>query len=164
MRIVMLSLLLIFSLIAGEQNRSIKPVSVKQVTLDPVYMIPVDKYPKFQAKIVLANGKEVLFCCPKAMFDFYFRPFYYPEYHVKKEQDFKKLLVKDFISGKWIDAKKALYVFGSRLMGPKGDDLIPVKDRLALKFFQAKFGGTRVLTFDEVKKRGMGLIEYLDSP
>jgi len=156
---------LALSLFAFDKNKTIKPVKIEKVTLDPVYMLPVEKYPKFQAKIVLEDGKTILFCCPKAMFDLYFRPFYYPEYKIKKESDFKKLLVKDYLTGDWIDAKRALYVFGSRLVGPKGDDLIPVKNsKLHLKMFQAKYGGTRVLTFDEVKKRGEAFIEYLDSP
>ena len=91
----------------GEHNKSL-PMKVEYVNLDPVYMLDVRRYPKFQAKIELSNGQTVLFCCPKAMFDFYLRPFNYPEYHVKAEKDFKKLWVKDYLSGQWIDAKKAI--------------------------------------------------------
>jgi len=132
--------------------------------IDPVYMLDVTKYPKFNAKIVLSNGKEIVFCCPKAMFDFYFRPFDYPEYNVKEEKDFKKLLVKDYLSGEWIDAKKALYMFGSKLQGPKGDDLIPLRNQDAVNIFRLKYGGTKVLTFPDIKKRGYALIKYLDMP
>ena len=46
--------------------------------LDPVYHLDVTKYPKFQAKIILANKKEVLFCCVKSMFYFYLRPYEFP--------------------------------------------------------------------------------------
>ncbi len=146
----------------GENNAS--NVKVENVTLDPVYMLPVEKFPKFQAKIELRNGKTVLFCCPKAMFDFYFRPFNYPEYKVKDEKDFKALYVKDYLSGKWIDAKKALYVFGSRLQGPKGDDLIPLRNKDAINIFMLKYGGSRVLTFPEIRQKGFGLIKFLDMP
>ncbi|WP_281950757.1 nitrous oxide reductase accessory protein NosL [Nitrosophilus kaiyonis] len=132
--------------------------------LDPVYHIDVNKYPKFQAKIVLANGKEILFCCPKSMFNVYLRPSDYPEYHIKGELDFKKILVKDYLSGEWIKAEGALYVFGSKLQGPKGDDLIPVRNRDALNIFRLKYGGSKVLTFPEIIHKGMGLIKYLDMP
>jgi len=132
--------------------------------LDPVYMIDTKKYPKFGAKIILANGQEVYFATTKSMFDFYFRPRNYPEYNISKESDFKKLLVKDYISGKYIDAKKALYVFGSRLVSPKGDDLIPFKNKDTLNLFMLKYGGTKVLDFNGIKRRGMGLIKYLDMP
>ncbi len=141
-----------------------KETNTTKTLVDPVYGLPVDKYPKFQAKIELANGKEILFCCPKAMFDLYFRPFAYPEYNIKEEKDFKKLYVKDILSGEWIDAKKALYVFGSRLQSPKGDDLIPVKNKEALAIFKLKYGGSRVLTFGEIVQKGFALIKYLDMP
>ncbi len=133
-------------------------------TLDLIYHIDVNKYPKFQAKIELKNGKEILFCCPKSMFYFYLRPYEFPEYNVTSELDFKKLLVKDYLSGDWIKAEGALYVFGSRLQGPKGDDLIPVRNKDALNIFRLKYGGTRVLTFPEVRKKGIGLLKYLDMP
>jgi len=132
--------------------------------LDPVYMIDISKYPKFNAKIVLKDNKEVMFCCPKSMFSFYFRPFEYIEYNIKEESDFKKLLVKDYLSGDWIDAKKAYYVFGSRVNGPKGDDLIPLKSKDHINIFMLKYGGSKILMFPDIKKRGYGLIKYLDLP
>ena len=136
----------------------------KNVVLDPVYHLDVNKNPKFQAKIELANGKTILFCCPKAMFYFYLRPYQYPEYNITKETDFKKLLVRDYISGDWIKAEGALYVFGSRLQGPKGDDLVPVRNKDTLNIYMLKFGGSKVLTFPEIVHKGVGLIYFLDSP
>jgi len=161
MRKILLVVILITSVFASKDLN--KTVTASK-NIDPVYMLDVTKYPKFNAKIVLANGKEIVFCCPKAMFDFYFRPFNYPEYNVKEEKDFKKLLVKDYLSGEWIDAKKALYVFGSKLQGPKGDDLIPLRNKDSVNIFMLKFGGTKILTFPDIKKRGFALIKYLDMP
>ncbi|MRJ02918.1 MAG: hypothetical protein GXO19_01370 [Epsilonproteobacteria bacterium] len=146
----------------GEEKSS--QSSQSQTLRDPIYHLPVDKHPRFQAKIVLRSGQEILFCCPKAMFAFYLRPYLYPEYKIKSELDFKELLVKDYLSGKWIKAEGALYVFGSTLVGPKGDDLIPVRNQDALNIFRLKYGGSRVLTFPEIVHKGMGLIEYLDAP
>ncbi len=156
MRRWILLLVMVISLFAD--TNATKPV------LDPIYHIDVNKHPKFQAKIELRNGQTILFCCPKAMFAFYLRPYLYPEYKIKSELDFKKLLVKDYLSGDWIKAEGALYVFGSRLQGPKGDDLIPVRNKDALNVFRLKYGGTRILTFPEVVHKGYGLIEYLDAP
>lgn len=151
--------LMVIALFASNEKNTTAPKNI-----DPVYMLDVTKQPEFNAKIILANGKEIIFCCPKAMFDFYFRPFDYPEYKVKEEKDFKKLLVKDYLSGEWIDAKKALYVFGSKLQGPKGDDLIPLRNKDAVNIFMLKYGGTKILTFADIKKRGYALIKYLDMP
>ncbi len=156
MKRVFALVLLISTLLFAETNAT--------KTLDLVYHIDVNKYPKFQAKIELRNGKEILFCCPKSMFYFYLRPYEFPEYNVTNELDFKKLLVKDYLSGEWIKAEGALYVFGSRLQGPKGDDLIPVRNKDALNVFRLKYGGSRVLTFPEVRKKGIGLLKFLDMP
>ncbi len=164
MRVVIVAFLLSIFAIASDMNSSIEPIKVERVNLDPVYLIDVSKYPKFQAKIELSSGKEVLFCCPKAMLYFYLRPYEYPEYKAKKESDFKRLLVKDYLSGKWIDAKKALYVFGSRLQGPKGDDIIPLRNKDAVNVFMLRYGGSKVLTFPELVKKGVALVYFLDAP
>jgi nitrous oxide reductase accessory protein NosL len=145
-------------------NAAEKQSNAPKKILDPVYYIDVSKAPSFNAKIILENGKEILFCCPKAMFNLYFRPLYYPQYNIKKESDFKKLLVKDFLTKKWIDAKKALFVFGSNVRSPKGDDLIPVKSKEHQKIFFLRYGGSKTLTFQEIKKKGYALIKFLDMP
>ncbi len=156
-------LLMAFTFLLAKGDGEKKEVKIPK-NIDPVYMLDVTKYPKFNAFAELTNGKTVTFCCPKAMFDFYLRPFFYKEYNIKGEKDFKNLYVIDYLTGKKIDAKKALYIFGSKLTGPKGDDLIPVKDQTTSQIFRLKYGGSRVLTFPEVIKKGMGLIKFLDMP
>ena len=134
-----------------------KELKMAPQNIDPVYMLNITNSPKFNAKIILSNGTKIDFCCPKAMFDFYFRPLNYPEYKIKKEEDFKQLLVKDYMSGKWIDAKKALFIFGSHLKGPKGDDLIPFSNKENLNIYMIKYGGSKILDFKGIKKRGFAL-------
>jgi nitrous oxide reductase accessory protein NosL len=162
MKKIFLVAIVAFNLVCGQWKE--KELQKPPKNIDPVYMMDISKYPKFSAKIILSSGEEVNFCCPKSMFDFYFRPFNYPEYRVEKEKDFKKLLVKDYLSGKWIDAKKALFVFGSRLQGPKGDDLIPVRSKDVLNIYMLKYGGSKVLTFADIRKRGFAIIKFLDMP
>ena len=156
--------LFVFVVLSFSAEWKEKKIQMAPKNIDPVYMLDITRMPKFNAKIFLANGQIIDFCCPKAMFDFYFRPLNYPEYKIKKEEDFKKLMVKDYISGKWIDAKKALFVFGSKLQGPKGDDLIAFDNKDNIKVFMLKYGGTKILDFKGIKKRGFALIKYLDMP
>ncbi len=47
--------------------------------------------------------------------NFYFHPKKYPEYDVKGKNEIDKMFVKDYLTGRKIDAKNAWYVFGSRL-------------------------------------------------
>jgi nitrous oxide reductase accessory protein NosL len=127
--------------------------------LDPVYQLSVDKYPKFQAEMVLKNGKKIRFCCVKSMLHFFFSPYRYPEYGVKDSGQIDRMYVKDYLDGSSIDAKKAWYVFGSRLVGPHGDDLIPLSSKTRAELFVKRYGGTRVMEFG---KLSAGLVRYLD--
>ena len=127
--------------------------------LDPVYLINVDKYPKFSAKMVLKDGRVIEFASVKSMMNFYFHPEKYPDYRVKDRTQVDKMFVKDYITGKEINAKDAWYVFGSRLIGPHGDDLIPLSSQTSVRLFKQKYGGTRVMRID---KFTFGLIKYLD--
>ncbi len=127
--------------------------------LDPVYQLKVDKYPKFQTEMVLKNGRKIRFCCVKSMLGFYFSPYRFPEYGVKESGEIDKMFVKDYLDGSRIDAKKAWYVFGSRLVGPHGDDLIPLSSKTRAELFVKRYGGTRIMEFG---KLSAGLVRYLD--
>ena len=165
------SMLLIFGTMAaaGEGNTSTfiqaKPAKAPQVwqsTLDPVYAIPVDKYPKFSTEMVLKNGKKIRFASVKAMLNFYYHPEKYPFYKVRSRRAIRQMFVKDYLSGEKIPLQKAWFVFGSRLMGPHGDDLIPLSSRTRAELFTKRYGGTKILSFQEVADKGYGLVHYLD--
>jgi len=69
------------------------------------------------------------------------------------------MYVQDYISGRKVDAKDATYIFGSHIVGPHGDDLIPFENQESAKLFMFKNGGTKLLRFNRLSK---GLINYLD--
>jgi copper chaperone NosL len=55
-------------------------------------------------------------------------------------------------SDNWIEARKALFVIGSRLKGGMGgDEAVPFSDRATAEKFTAEHGG-RIVTFDEVPR------------
>ncbi len=153
-RFFLLSVMLTLALYASESGWGNTPNK-----LDPVYQMKVDKYPKFQTEMVLKNGKKLRFCCVKSMLQFYFSPHRYPEYGVKSSSEVDRMYVKDYLDGSRIDAKKAWYVFGSRLIGPHGDDLIPLSSKSRAELFVKRYGGTRIMEF---KKLSAGLVRYLD--
>ena len=52
----------------------------------------------------------------------------------------------------WIEARKALFVIGSRARGGRGgDEAVPFSDRAAAEKFVAENGG-RIVTFDQVPR------------
>jgi len=158
MKKILTTLLLIVPLLmAGETAWGDKPNK-----LDPTYQMPVAKFPKFEAEIVLKNGRTILFCCPKSMLHFYFKPYHYPEYGVQSSDEIAKMYVRDYLDGKKVDATKAWYVFGSRLVGPHGDELIPLATKTRAELFVKRYGGTRIMDFATVKQKGYGLVKFLD--
>ncbi len=152
-----LSVLIIFSSFnfANEANIT-KKWSLK---FDPVYQLPIDKYKKFSTEMVLKDGRKIEFVSVKSMMNFYFNPKKYPELGVKNRTQIDKMYVKSYLTGKKIDAKNAWYVFGSRLVGPHGDDLIPLANPTEVELFKKKYGGTKVMRIDRFTS---GLIRYLD--
>ena len=126
--------------------------------LDMVYSLSLKKYPKFICEGVLKSGKVIKFVSVKAMM----QVFQHQEYFKKHKfitENIDKLYVYDYLDGTKIEANKALYMFGSRLTGPHGDDLIPLKSEANAKIFKLKYGGTKLLPYEKLTK---GLIRYLD--
>jgi hypothetical protein len=126
--------------------------------LDMVYSLDFKKFPKFVCEGKLKNGESVKFVSVKAMMQVFEHQDYFKK-HKLLSADIEKLYVKDYLDGTKIEAKKALYMFGSRLVGPHGDDLIPLKDQNSAKLFKLKYGGTKLLPYEKLSK---GLIKYLD--
>ncbi len=151
-KIILIISALVFSLSAG----GIKLLSPHAI--DPVYQLPLNKYKKFICEATLENGKTMQFVSVKAMMQVY----YHQDYFIHNKymnSKIKNMFVQDYLTGEKLDAKKALYVFGSRLVGPHGDDLIPLKDQSSVKLFNIKFGGTKTMKFSKIS---VGLIKYLD--
>lgn len=157
-------------LVAGEGNKtqnataSRPPVAKAwQSRLDPVYLVEIDKKPKLATEIVLKNGKKIRFASVKSMMNFYYHPEKYPGYGVGPRGDeIESLFVTDYLDGTRIPAEKAWYVFGSRLIGPHGDDLIPLSSKTRADLFVKRYGGTKVMDYKELRSKGFGLIKYLD--
>ena len=166
---LLMGLLLSGSAVAAKEGNSTIPAASAATSasgwsnrLDPVYMIPVDKLPKFTAEMVLKNGKKIRFASVKSMLNFYYHPEKYPLYKVRNRKAIKAMVVQDYLSGERIPLQKAWYVFGSRLMGPHGDDLIPLSSRTRAELFVKRYGGTKIMSFQEVGEKGYGLVHYLD--
>ncbi|WP_456393822.1 nitrous oxide reductase accessory protein NosL [Nitratifractor sp.] len=129
---------------------------------DPVYLIDLKKYPKFTARMQLKNGKTIEFASVKSMLNFYYHPEKYPSFGVRDRRQIGEMFVKDYLDGSEIPLQKAWFVFGSRLTGPHGDDLIPLSSRTRAELFVKRYGGTKIMSFKEVGEKGYGLIRYLD--
>ena len=126
--------------------------------LDPMFSISLDKYPKWHCEALLENGHKAEFISVKSMMQVYL----HQEYFLKRnllEDSINKIYIKDYLTGEQADAKQAVYVFGSRIIGPHGDDLIPFVTETNAKLFMMKHGGTKLLPYSKITA---GLLRYLD--
>lgn len=125
---------------------------------DPVYQLPLKKYAKWLCEAELKNGEKVQFVSVKSMMQVYQHQPYFIKHGFLKT-GIRTLYVQDYLDGQKVEATKALYLFGSRIVGPHGDDLIPFASEAHAKLFMMKHGGTKILPFEKLSK---GLIRYLD--
>ncbi len=158
MRKIILGMVVCMGIGMAQSSFNSKIMLLDQNGTDPVYQLPLKKYEKWLCEAELKNKKKVQFVSVKAMMQAY----QHQEHFIKHkliETGIKTMYVQDFISGQRVDATKAVYVFGSRMIGPHGDDLIPFSSEQNAKLFMMKNGGTKILPFAKLHK---GLIKYLD--
>ena len=93
------------------------------------------KEPRWAVKITLKSGKKIFFSSPKSMFEFYHRPGRWFDIGVKSEDDFKDIIITDYQTMKLVDAKKAFYIYGSRVTSIAGDDLVAIENENDAKEF-----------------------------
>jgi len=148
----LLSLALISSLASSYE------MDYNKDTLGLVRNIKVSKEPKWVSKIELSNGKKLFFCSPKSMLEFYQQPGKWDYLGVKSEDDFKDIIVIDFKTGEAIDAHGAFYIYGTNVISPAGDDLIPFANYKDAKEFYKINRGQRIFSFKEISPALIRLI------
>lgn len=104
--------------------------------------MPSQDFPKWKAKVVAETG-EVWYCSPRCMFINTLNK-------EKAPKGIQSIKVISYYETKAIDAKKAMYVTESDVLGPMGHDLVPLKDAAAAKDFKNEHKGKAILPFDKV--------------
>ncbi|MEA2017059.1 MAG: nitrous oxide reductase accessory protein NosL [Campylobacterota bacterium] len=110
----------------------------------------VYKDPKWVGKIELKNGKKLFFSSPKSLIEFYHRPGKWHDIGVRSEDDFKDIIVTDYLTMKPINAKTAYFIYGSRATSRAGDDLVSIENKSDADYFYKKYSGKRMFKFNEV--------------
>lgn len=108
----------------------------------------VSKYPTWVSTLVWKTGDARHFDGAKDLFKYLQAlPKYAPG---RKHEDIKVVVVTDFYNLEKIEARKALYVMGSDVMGPMGHELVPLATRGDAEDFLKEHNGKRILAYDEV--------------
>lgn len=126
--------------------------------LCPVCGMLVSKYPNWVAVVTWKDGHAHFFDGAKDMFKFLQDlPKYAPGH---RPGDIEAILVTDFYNLRRVDARKALFVLGSDVLGPMGHELVPQADRLDAEEFLKDHKGKRIVDFGQVTP---ALIRQLDA-
>lgn len=118
--------------------------------LCPVCGMLVSKYPNWTATVVWKDGHAHHFDGAKDMFKFLHDLAKFAPGH--RREDIGGIFVTDFYNLGKVDARKALYVTGSDVIGPMGHELVPLATREDAADFTKDHKGRRVLSFDEVTR------------
>lgn len=106
------------------------------------------RYPKWIAEVVFKDGKYAVFDGPKDMFRYYFDMGRYDK--SRSREDVAGIFVTEYYTTKRIPAADALFVLGSDVPGPMGEELIPVGTRGEAEVFMKDHKGRKILAFDQV--------------
>lgn len=118
--------------------------------LCPVCGMLVAKYPHWVATIVYKDGHAHHFDGAKDLFKFWFDPPKYAAGHSRKQMT--RIAVTDYYNLQPTDAKTALYVIGSDVLGPMGHEFVPLANMADAEDFMKEHKGKRILRFDQVTK------------
>lgn len=148
---VLLSLLcslLLMVVAATAPAAELKPVEVKKEDRCAVCGMFVAKYRTWIAQVVFSDGSYAAFDGPKDMFKYYLQLGKYAP--SKKSADIAAVYVTEYYSAKLMDAKKMFYVAGSDVLGPMGDELIPVASEEKAREFMKDHKGKEILKFQQI--------------
>jgi copper chaperone NosL len=114
----------------------------------PVCGMFVAKYPDWVAGLSLSDGTRLVFDGPKDLLKFWLDPARWLP--ARRREEIDSLFVTDYYGLQRVNARAALYVVGSDVLGPMGRELVPFARREEADEFARDHRGTRVLRFDEI--------------
>lgn len=115
--------------------------------LCPVCGMLISKYPNWTAVVIYKNGHAHYFDGAKDLFKYLGDlPKHAPGH---KASDISGIWVTEFYGLTKIDARKARYVVGSDVLGPMGNEFVPLETRGDAEDFLKEHKGKRILTFEQ---------------
>lgn len=153
-----LGLLLLLTSTAWAQGTTASASKPGSKDLCPVCGMLVAKYPNWIAVVVWKDGHMHFFDGAKDMFKFLLDLPRYAQGH--RKEDIRAIQVTDFYNLERIDARQALYVIGSDVLGPMGHELVPLVSEADARDFIKDHKGRRMLGFNDVTA---GILKALDN-
>ncbi len=112
----------------------------------PVCGMFVAKFPEWTAAARHPDGSVAYFDGAKDLFTFLKDPGRYGRTGAPAGD----VWVKDYYQQRMLEARKAWFVAGSKVLGPMGRELVPCATEAEARTFMKDHGGSRILRFAEV--------------
>ncbi len=61
-----------------------------------------------------------------------------------------RVMTKGYLTGKPLDAKDAIWIAGSNVVGAMGPMIVPIASQLSMPTFNHRHGGTVIFSWDEL--------------
>lgn len=117
----------------------------------PVCGMNVIRYPKFSCAIQLTDKVTYYFCSTGCMI----RSWMHPDIYLGMAREMlERAIVKEYFSGRQIEARDIIFVYGSDVIGPMGPAFVPVLDENYLKVFKKRHGGTHQILLKDLNDAG----------
>jgi nitrous oxide reductase accessory protein NosL len=113
----------------------------------PVCAMKVVKHRPFASAIQLNDNTTYYFCGTGCMI----RSWMHPEIFLDvAKADLTLPVVREYFTGREIDARDVIWVAGSDVIGPMGPALVPLQDEDSLKTFKQRHGGKTTFRLEEM--------------
>jgi nitrous oxide reductase accessory protein NosL len=149
-------LLLILLLLAGPAATHVSAASGGGKAQGPVAVpdecyctecgMTINKSSLFASEIILKDGKAVFFCDLGDMMLYYGR---------NKGAKVSVVYVKDYVSGTWVDGRKAYFLSGAGVRTPMRYGILAFGAKADAEKFKSKSGGGGIYTLDEAISAGI---------
>ena len=113
----------------------------------PVCGMKVIRYPKFSCAIQMEDQRTYYFCGNGCLL----RTWLHPEIFLKThKQHILRAVVRDYFSGRQVDAQTVFWIAGSNIIGPMGPAIVALQDDHSASIFMKRHGGRRVFRLSEL--------------
>lgn len=123
----------------------------------PVCGMMVSYHKAWVAAIVFTGGKRVYFDGPKDLFRYYFDLAKFEKNLTVR--DIASIWVTEYYAAKLVDARSALFVIGSDVLGPMGHELVPVAGNKEADSFRKDHHGKKIIAFADITQAVVAEIE-----
>lgn len=115
----------------------------------PVCAMRPARYPKSACAIQLADGRTFYFCETGCML----RSWLHPDIHLGAAVSaLKRIVVREYFSGDYLDGNAAFWVAGSDVIGPMGPMIVPLDGEDHLAVFKRRHGGRTVFRLGDMNE------------